>query len=184
MTRAAAHVRNVAGPLLRAVYRPAVVNVDALPLRRGVLLAVAGDPAVRMPLNGVLPRPILEISDGPWPEWAAALGDSVGWFMLGQQRRSRLRAAADVLAEDAVAYRVQRAEGWDWLAYLHMHSGAPVLAVSLLAARRTVVHLASPREFQPAHDRAGLRRVAESIRQYTTDHLRVARARAGRQVGA
>ncbi len=180
MTRPAAHVRNLAGPLVRAVYRPRVVGVDALPRRGGILLVIVGDAGTRMPINGLLPRPVVEVADGPWPAWATAAGDAVGWLALGDQRRARLRHAGSLLTEGAVGYRVHAATDWDWVAYLHMRSAAPVQPVALLSGPRPAVHLAEPREHDVPHDRAGLRRTAEAIRQHATDHVVSARARAGR----
>jgi hypothetical protein len=133
-----------------------------------------------MPINGLLPRPVVEVADGPWPAWAAVAGDSVGWLALGEQRRARLRHAGRLLAEDAVAYRIHGAPDWDWVAYLHLHSATPVQPVAMLGGRRTTLHLATPREHAAPRDRAALRRSAEAIRQHATDHLVAARARAGR----
>lgn len=180
MTRPAAHVRNLTGPLVRAVYRPRVIGVDTLPRRGGVLLVIVGDANIRMPINGLLPRPVVEVADGPWPTWATVAGDAVGWLALGDQRRARLRQAGNLLTDGAVGYRVHAAGDWDWVAYLHMHSAAPVQPLAVLGGRRPALHLAAPREHATPHDRAGLRRSAEAIRQHATDHLVSARARAGR----
>jgi len=180
VNHAAAHARNLAGPILRGLYRPAVVNVDALPREGGTLLAVAGDAGVRMPLNGTLPRPVVEIVDGPWPEWASALGGTLGVLVLSAARRARLHAAAARLADEAFAYRVHTPQDWEWIAYVHMRSGVPVVPVALLAQRRPIVHVGTPCVLEPAADRAGLRRVAEAVRQHTTDHVRMAQARVGR----
>lgn len=198
MTRASANVRTLVGPLVRAVRRPMVVGADAVPRRGGLLMLTSGDVAPGALLAATVPRPVVQVLDGPWPDWVGAVAAPAGAITMGSLRRRALHQVARLLASgDAVAYRVDEAAAWGWAAYLQARSGAAVQAVALIGGARPVVHAAPPLErgllvgsgmpgvpavsgTSAVPRLAELRANAEVLRWYVTDHLRSARARAGR----
>lgn len=192
-----ASARNLLGPLMRVTYRVRVSGGHQVPRQGGVLLVSthwgALDPTL---LATNLTRPVaVVVAEGSTPAaWREAFGRVV---IADQSPGLALREAAALIdARHAVAM-FPEGEGGGFTAgaaYVQARTRVPVVPIAIFGSsgvrptdpprpRRMIdILVGSPFTPTPSADpscRAEVMAVAEQMRQHFSDHLRVARLRAG-----
>lgn len=193
---AAAHIRNLVGPLVRRAYRIRVTGSHHLPLR-GQVLVVASHPG---PLDALVlatctPRPIRMLVDSAGPPGAIRVveGEAGGPPLREAVAALRGGEAVGVFPEGGVADG-SVAQALPAAAYLQVRTEAPVVPVALFGTRgermgdpprpRSTVDVVIGSAFIPDPpgdelSRAAILGVSEQIRQRLADHVRVAAIRTG-----